>query len=57
MNITHQKDYADLLHSIKQRIRSAQYDALKAVNKELIGQKRKTATISCRNRMDAQYEE
>jgi predicted nuclease of restriction endonuclease-like (RecB) superfamily len=36
MNITHQKNYADLLQNIKQRIRSAQYDALKIVNKELI---------------------
>lgn len=30
------KDYGILLADIKQRIRSAQYDALKAVNKELI---------------------
>ena len=30
------KDYAVLLSDIKQRIRSAQYEALKAVNKELI---------------------
>jgi predicted nuclease of restriction endonuclease-like (RecB) superfamily len=30
------KDYTELLAEIKQRIRSAQYDALKAVNKELI---------------------
>jgi predicted nuclease of restriction endonuclease-like (RecB) superfamily len=30
------KDYAELLAEIKQRIRSAQYEALKAVNKELI---------------------
>ena len=30
------KDYGILLVDIKQRIRSAQYDALKAVNKELI---------------------
>ena len=29
-------EYADLLLEVKQRIRSAQYDALKAVNKELI---------------------
>jgi predicted nuclease of restriction endonuclease-like (RecB) superfamily len=36
MNITNQKDYTDLLQNIKQRIRSAQYDALKSVNKELI---------------------
>ncbi|MEA3343049.1 MAG: PDDEXK nuclease domain-containing protein [archaeon] len=31
-----QKDYAILLSDIKQRIHSAQYEALKAVNKELI---------------------
>jgi len=37
MNITNQKDYIELLQTIKRRIRSAQYDALKAVNKELIG--------------------
>lgn len=30
------KDYGVLLESIKSRIRSAQYDALKSVNKELI---------------------
>ncbi len=30
------KDYPVLLNDIKQRIRSAQYQALKAVNKELI---------------------
>jgi hypothetical protein len=29
-------DYKDLLIEIKQRIRSAQYEALKTVNKELI---------------------
>jgi hypothetical protein len=29
-------DYTTLLSEIKQRIRSAQYEALKAVNKELI---------------------
>jgi hypothetical protein len=29
-------DYAELLNSIKERIRSAQYAALRAVNKELI---------------------
>jgi predicted nuclease of restriction endonuclease-like (RecB) superfamily len=29
--------YADLLQEIKQRIRSAQYEALRAVNRELIG--------------------
>jgi hypothetical protein len=31
-----QSDYTALLGEIKQRIRSAQYEALKAVNKELI---------------------
>jgi predicted nuclease of restriction endonuclease-like (RecB) superfamily len=36
MNKLIQKDYAELLGEIKQRIRSAQYEALKAVNKELI---------------------
>jgi len=30
------KDYATLLSEIKQRIRAAQYEALKAVNKEMI---------------------
>jgi len=30
-------DYANLLRDIKDRIRSAQYEALRAVNKELIG--------------------
>src|SRR5659263_287251 len=30
------KDYVILLSDIKQRVRSAQYEALKAVNKELI---------------------
>jgi hypothetical protein len=30
------KDYTVLLNDIKKRIRSAQYEALKAVNKELI---------------------
>ncbi|WP_404785910.1 DUF1016 N-terminal domain-containing protein [Altericista sp. CCNU0014] len=29
-------DYGELLGDVKQRIRSAQYEALKAVNKELI---------------------
>ena len=29
--------YSDLLGAIKGRIRTAQYDALRAVNKELIG--------------------
>ena len=37
MNINNQKDYSELLQNVKERIRSAQYDALKAVNKELIG--------------------
>ncbi|MEK7728352.1 MAG: PDDEXK nuclease domain-containing protein [candidate division KSB1 bacterium] len=36
MNKLIQKDYAELLGEIKQRIRAAQYEALKAVNKELI---------------------
>jgi predicted nuclease of restriction endonuclease-like (RecB) superfamily len=36
MNKLIQRDYAELLGEIKQRIRSAQYEALKAVNKELI---------------------
>ena len=31
------KDYPGLLTEIKERIRSAQYEALKAVNKELVG--------------------
>ena len=31
-----QNEYAELLNSVKTRIRSAQYEALKAVNKELI---------------------
>jgi len=30
-------EYAALLHDVKERIRSAQYEALKAVNKQLIG--------------------
>ncbi len=34
MNKFIQKDYAELLGEIKQRIRSAQYEALKTVNKE-----------------------
>lgn len=29
-------DYAELLAKVKERVRSAQYDALKAVNKELV---------------------
>jgi len=35
-NIADKKTYAQLLNSIKDRIRKAQYDALKSVNKELI---------------------
>ena len=31
------QDYPGLLTKIKERIRSAQYEALKAVNKELVG--------------------
>jgi hypothetical protein len=34
--IADQKTYVQLLNSVKARIRKAQYDALKAVNKELI---------------------
>ncbi|MBN1662497.1 MAG: DUF1016 family protein [Deltaproteobacteria bacterium] len=34
--IADEKTYAQLLNSVKERIRKAQYDALKAVNKELI---------------------
>src|SRR3972149_4529103 len=34
--LTQNKEYTHLLESIKTRIRRAQYDALKAVNKELI---------------------
>ncbi len=38
MNTTHfNKDYTRLLQKLKERIRSAQYDALKAVNRQLIG--------------------
>ena len=36
MNELVPNDYAKLLGDIKQRIRSAQYEALKAVNRELI---------------------
>ncbi len=36
MNIPIPDDYKNLLVEVKQRIRSAQYEALKAVNKELI---------------------
>lgn len=35
-NLTQNKEYTHLLESIKTRIRRAQYDALKAVNKEMI---------------------
>jgi len=35
-DISHKKDYGSLLGEIKQRIRSAQYEALRSVNKELI---------------------
>jgi len=35
-DISHKKYYGSLLGEIKQRIRSAQYEALKSVNKELI---------------------
>jgi DUF1016 N-terminal domain len=35
--MNHPPDYSQLLGDIKHRIRSAQYEALKAVNKELIG--------------------
>ena len=31
------KDYTDLLLEIKDRVRTAQYAALKVVNKELVG--------------------
>ena len=31
------KDYKDFIVSVKERIRNAQYEALKAVNKELVG--------------------
>ena len=30
------EDYASLLAEVKERVRAAQYDALKAVNKELV---------------------
>ncbi|WFS64260.1 PDDEXK nuclease domain-containing protein [Pseudodesulfovibrio thermohalotolerans] len=36
-SISKPKDYPRLLTEIKERIRSAQYEALKAVNKELVG--------------------
>lgn len=36
MNKPTSEDYGNLLVEVKQRIRSAQYEALKAVNKELI---------------------
>lgn len=35
-NISKSNEYSALLHSIKNRIRRAQYDALKAVNKEML---------------------
>lgn len=31
------KDYAALLAEVKERVRAAQYEALRAVNKELVG--------------------
>ena len=34
--IAKQNEYIELLNSVKVRIRQAQYDAIKAVNKELI---------------------
>lgn len=34
--LTHRKEYGDFLREVKERIRSAQYEALKKVNKELI---------------------
>ena len=34
--LTHKKEYGDFLREVKERIRSAQYEALKKVNKELI---------------------
>ena len=36
MKPTLPKDYGALLASIKERVRSAQYEALKSVNKELV---------------------
>lgn len=36
MNLPSNRRYADFLIQVKERIRKAQYDALKAVNKELI---------------------
>ena len=30
------RDYASLLAEVKERVRAAQYDALRAVNKELV---------------------
>ena len=35
--ISKDKDYADFLLSIKERIRKSQYEALKTVNRELLG--------------------
>lgn len=34
--LANKKEYAELFNSVKTRIRQAQYEALKAVNKELI---------------------
>lgn len=31
------RDYGDLLSEVKARVRAAQYEALRAVNKELVG--------------------
>ena len=36
-SLDHPPDYPLLLAEVKERIRSAQYEALKAVNKELVG--------------------
>lgn len=37
MQIIHQKSYAELLQNVKERVLASQYEALKSVNKELIG--------------------
>jgi predicted nuclease of restriction endonuclease-like (RecB) superfamily len=37
INLVYKKEYTDFLLEVKERIRSAQYEALKKVNKELIG--------------------
>jgi predicted nuclease of restriction endonuclease-like (RecB) superfamily len=37
INLVYKKEYANFLLEVKERIRSAQYEALKKVNKELIG--------------------